>query len=436
MTFERLGTVNVNAEGHLEIGGVDTLKLAEKYGTPLYVYDVALIRDRARGFKKTFEELGVKAQVAYASKAFSAVAIYQLMAEEGLSLDVVSGGELYTAIKAGFPAERIHFHGNNKSVEEIHMALDYGIGCFVIDNYYEISLLEDILIERNEKASVLIRVTPGIEAHTHDYILTGQDDSKFGFGLTNGQAESAIKQVLHASAAFDLIGLHCHIGSQIFETTGFKLAARRIMDKLVEWHQTLGFDSKVLNLGGGFGVRYTAEDEPLEPSEYVRQIMEEVRDVANTNDIAIPEIWIEPGRSLVGEAGTTLYKVGSRKEVPGIRNYVAVDGGMSDNIRPALYDAHYDAVLAANPEKVPEETVAIAGKCCESGDMLIWDLPLPKSGAGEILAVFCTGAYGYAMASNYNRIPRPPVVFVEDGVDKLVVARETYENLVQNDLSL
>ncbi|MBM5611036.1 diaminopimelate decarboxylase [Listeria seeligeri] len=436
MTFERLGTVNVNAEGHLEIGGVDTLKLAEKYGTPLYVYDVALIRDRARGFKKTFEELGVKAQVAYASKAFSAVAIYQLMAEEGLSLDVVSGGELYTAIKAGFPAERIHFHGNNKSVEEIHMALDYGIGCFVIDNYYEISLLEDILIERNEKASVLIRVTPGIEAYTHDYILTGQDDSKFGFGLTNGQAEAAIKQVLHASAAFDLIGLHCHIGSQIFETTGFKLAARRIMDKLVEWHQTLGFDSKVLNLGGGFGVRYTAEDEPLEPSEYVRQIMEEVRDVANANDIAIPEIWIEPGRSLVGEAGTTLYKVGSRKEVPGIRNYVAVDGGMSDNIRPALYDAHYDAVLAANPEKVPEETVAIAGKCCESGDMLIWDLPLPKSDAGEILAVFCTGAYGYAMASNYNRIPRPPVVFVEDGVDKLVVARETYENLVQNDLSL
>lgn len=436
MTFERLGTVNVNAEGHLEIGGVDTLKLAEKYGTPLYVYDIALIRDRARGFKKTFEELGVKAQVAYASKAFSAVAIYQLMAEEGLSLDVVSGGELYTAIKAGFPAERIHFHGNNKSVEEIHMALDYGIGCFVIDNYYEISLLEDILIERNEKASVLIRVTPGIEAHTHDYILTGQDDSKFGFGLTNGQAEAAIKQVLHASAAFDLIGLHCHIGSQIFETTGFKLAARRIMDKLVEWHQTLGFDSKVLNLGGGFGVRYTAEDEPLEPSEYVRQIMEEVRDVANANDIAIPEIWIEPGRSLVGEAGTTLYKVGSRKEVPGIRNYVAVDGGMSDNIRPALYDAHYDAVLAANPEKVPEETVAIAGKCCESGDMLIWDLPLPKSDAGEILAVFCTGAYGYAMASNYNRIPRPPVVFVEDGVDKLVVARETYENLVQNDLSL
>ncbi|HAO5997110.1 TPA: diaminopimelate decarboxylase [Listeria monocytogenes] len=436
MTFERLGTMNVNAEGHLEIGGVDTLKLADKYGTPLYVYDVALIRDRARGFKKTFEELGVKAQVAYASKAFSAVAIYQLMAEEGLSLDVVSGGELYTAIKANFPPERIHFHGNNKSAEEIHMALDYGIGCFVIDNYYEISLLEDILIERNEKASVLIRVTPGIEAHTHDYILTGQDDSKFGFGLTNGQAEKAIKQVLHASASFDLIGLHCHIGSQIFETTGFKLAARRIMDKLVEWHQTLGFDSKVLNLGGGFGVRYTAEDEPLEPSEYVRQIMDEVRDVAESNDIDIPEIWIEPGRSLVGEAGTTLYKVGSRKEVPGIRNYIAVDGGMSDNIRPALYDAHYDAVLAANPEKVAEETVAIAGKCCESGDMLIWDLPLPKSNAGEVLAVFCTGAYGYAMASNYNRIPRPPVIFVENGVDKLIVARETYENLVQNDLSL
>ncbi|WP_239254567.1 diaminopimelate decarboxylase [Listeria ilorinensis] len=436
MAFERYGTMKVNDKGHLEIGGVDTLKLAESYGTPLYVYDVALIRERARGFKKTFEELGVKAQVAYASKAFSALAIYQLMAEEGLSLDVVSGGELYTAIEAGYPKERIHFHGNNKTNEELVMALDYEIGCIVLDNFYEIELLTELLRNRKQKIAVLVRVTPGIEAHTHDYILTGQDDSKFGFGLTNGQAEEAIRQVLAASDAFDLIGLHCHIGSQIFETTGFVMAAHRIMEQLVSWHESLGFDSKVLNLGGGFGVRYTEEDEPLEPAEYVRQIVAEIKKVAESHGLAVPEIWIEPGRSLVGEAGTTLYQAGSRKEVPGVRQYLAVDGGMNDNIRPALYDAHYEAVLAGRPLDKPEETISLAGKCCESGDMLIWDLPLPKADAGDILAVFCTGAYGYSMASNYNRIPRPAVVFVENGEAQLVIKRESYADLIRNDLAL
>ncbi|MBC1935471.1 diaminopimelate decarboxylase [Listeria grandensis] len=435
MAFESFGTMRVNEVGHLEIGGVDTLKLAQKYGTPLYVYDVALIKERARGFKKTFEELGVKAQVAYASKAFSAIAIYQLMHEEGLSLDVVSGGELYTAMQAGFPAERVHFHGNNKTKQELEMAIDYGIGCIVIDNFYEIELLAEVLAEKQASVAVLIRVTPGIEAHTHDYILTGQDDSKFGFGLTNGQAEDAIKRVM-AIDAFQLIGLHCHIGSQIFETTGFKLAAHRIMEQLVVWRTELDFHAEVLNLGGGFGVRYTADDQPLPPSQYVREIIADVREVAMENNLDMPEIWIEPGRSLVGEAGTTLYTIGSRKEVPDIRSYVAVDGGMSDNIRPSLYEAKYDAVIAERPLEEPEETVSIAGKCCESGDMLIWDLPLPKSDAGELLAVFCTGAYGYSMANNYNRIPRAAVVFVENGQDKLVVARETYENLVQLDLPL
>ncbi|WP_163654243.1 diaminopimelate decarboxylase [Listeria sp. PSOL-1] len=435
MTFERYGTMNVNEKGHLEVGGVDTLKLAQKYGTPLYVYDVALIRDRARGFKKTFAEMEIDAQVAYASKAFSSIAIYQLMAEEDLSLDVVSGGELYTAIKANFPKERIHFHGNNKTAEELKMALDYDIGCIVLDNYDEITLLQKLLEERKQKMAVLIRVTPGIEAHTHDYILTGQDDSKFGFGLTNGQAEKAIQEVLAAEEQFDLIGLHCHIGSQIFETTGFVMAAHRIMEQLVLWRDSLGFESKVLNLGGGFGVRYTQDDQPLDPSEYVRQIVQEVKQMAINHRLEMPEIWIEPGRSLVGEAGTTLYKIGSRKEVPGIRDYVAVDGGMNDNIRPALYEAQYEAVLAKNPLGKTEETVAIAGKCCESGDMLIWDLRLPKAFSEEILAVFCTGAYGYSMASNYNRIPRPAVVFVEDGQDKLVIKRESYADLVRNDLS-
>ncbi|WP_163101056.1 diaminopimelate decarboxylase [Peribacillus alkalitolerans] len=427
------GTSKVNEKGHLEIGGVDTLELAKKYGTPLYVYDVALIRERARGFKKTFEQLGVTSQVAYASKAFSTVAMVQLADEEGLSLDVVSAGELYTALVAGFPREKIHFHGNNKSEEEIKMALNEQIGCIVVDNFSELFLLNSICDELKRPMSILLRVTPGIEAHTHDYILTGQEDSKFGFDLLNGQAEQAIEFSLQSSY-INLLGLHCHIGSQIFETTGFILAAQKIMKQLSIWQNQINFKAKVLNLGGGFGIRYTSEDEPLPAAKYVEEIVKEVQNQASILGLDMPEIWIEPGRSLVGDAGTTLYEVGSQKEVPNIRKYVAVDGGMSDNIRPALYDAKYEAVLANRPLDEVEETVSIAGKCCESGDMLIWDLPLPKAGRGDILAVFCTGAYGYSMSNNYNRIARPAVVFVEDGEDTLVVKRETLDDLVKQDL--
>jgi diaminopimelate decarboxylase len=429
------GTTGVNKVGHLEIGGVDAVSLAKEYGTPLYVYDVALIRERARGFKQAFQEENVKAQVAYASKAFSTVAMVQLAEEEGLSLDVVSGGELYTAIQAGFPSERIHFHGNNKSREELEMALQHQIGCIVIDNFYEIDLLKTICIEKKVKANILLRVTPGIEAHTHDYILTGQEDSKFGFDLQNGQAEQALVDVL-SFEFFQVLGLHCHIGSQIFETTGFLLAAQKIVEKLAEWKKNIDFEATVLNLGGGFGIRYTKEDEPISPSQYVREIIKEVKNLTQQQEMAMPEIWIEPGRSLVGDAGITLYKPGSSKEVPGVRKYLAVDGGMSDNIRPALYQAKYEAVLANRPLAQTKETVSIAGKCCESGDMLIWDLPLPETGEDDILAVFCTGAYGYSMANNYNRLPRPAVVFVENGTSILVVKRETYEDLVRFDLPL
>lgn len=429
------GTTGVNKDGHLEIGSVDAVNLAKEYGTPLYVYDVALIRERARGFKLAFQEEDVRAQVAYASKAFSTVAMVQLAEEEGLSLDVVSGGELYTAIQAGFPAERIHFHGNNKSMEELEMAIHHQIGCIVIDNFYEIELLKTILVEKKVKAKILLRVTPGIEAHTHDYILTGQEDSKFGFDLQNGQAEQALADVL-SFEYFQVLGLHCHIGSQIFETTGFLLAAQKIIEKLAQWRQKLGFEATVLNLGGGFGIRYTKEDEPISPSHYVREIIKEVKNLTKQQDMGMPEIWIEPGRSLVGDAGITLYKAGSSKEVPGIRKYLAVDGGMSDNIRPALYQAKYEAVLANRPLAQTKETVSIAGKCCESGDMLIWDLPLPETGEEDILAVFCTGAYGYSMANNYNRLPRPAVVFVENGTATLVVRRETYDDLVRLDLPL
>ncbi|MFD0048525.1 diaminopimelate decarboxylase [Actinomycetes bacterium NPDC127524] len=429
------GTGSVNDRGHLEIGGVDTIELAEKFGTPLYVYDVAMIRERARGFKRTFEKLGIRAQVAYASKAFSSIAMIQLAEEEGLSLDVVSAGELYTAIKADFPAERIHFHGNNKSEDELNMALDYKIGCIVVDNFSELELLEEICRTKKQKVEILLRVTPGIEAHTHDYILTGQEDSKFGFDLLNGQAQKALIQAMKSSW-IHVLGLHCHIGSQIFETTGFILAARKIIGQLKIWHQTLNFHPEVLNLGGGFGIRYTDEDEPLPASQYVEAIVNEVQAELGGSGISMPEIWIEPGRSLVGDAGITLYKVGSEKEVPNVRKYLAVDGGMSDNIRPALYDAKYDAVLANRPLDKVEETVSIAGKCCESGDMLIWDLPLPIAGRGDILAVFCTGAYGYSMSNNYNRIPRPAVVFAEKGEARVVVKRETFEDLIRLDLTL
>ncbi|MBM7651499.1 diaminopimelate decarboxylase [Neobacillus cucumis] len=429
------GSTGVNKNGHLEIGGVDAVELAQQFGTPLYVYDVALMRERARGFKKTFDDLNVTAQVAYASKAFSTVAMIQLAEEEGLSLDVVSGGELYTAIVAGFPVERIHFHGNNKSREELEMALDHNIGCIVVDNFTELELLKVLCREKNANVNILLRVTPGIEAHTHDYILTGQEDSKFGFDLQNGQAEEALKIAI-ACSSFNVLGLHCHIGSQIFETTGFLMAAQKIVEKLENWKKKFSFEAKVLNLGGGFGIRYTKEDEPILPSQYVQEIITEVKQLAEQYSLQMPEIWIEPGRSLVGDAGITLYQVGSSKEVPGVRKYLAVDGGMSDNIRPALYQAKYEAVLANKPLAKANQTVSIAGKCCESGDMLIWDLPLPEAGEEDILAVFCTGAYGYSMANNYNRIPRPAVVFVENGRATLVVKRESYEDLVRLDLPL
>lgn len=433
MTLFLHGTSRQNQHGHLEIGGVDALYLAETYGTPLYVYDVALIRERAKSFKQAFITAGLTAQVAYASKAFSSVAMIQLAEEEGLSLDVVSGGELYTAVAAGFPAERIHFHGNNKSREELRMALKHRIGCIVVDNFYEISILEDLCKETGHSIDVLLRITPGVEAHTHDYITTGQEDSKFGFDLHNGQTEQAIEQVLQ-SEHIQLLGVHCHIGSQIFDTAGFVLAAEKIFKKLDEWREAYSFVSKVLNLGGGFGIRYTEEDEPLHATEYVEKIIEAVKTNAARYGFDIPEIWIEPGRSLVGDAGTTLYTVGSQKEVPGVRQYVAVDGGMNDNIRPALYQAKYEAVTANRIGEAHDKTVSIAGKCCESGDMLIWDIDLPEVKEGDLLAVFCTGAYGYSMANNYNRIPRPAVVFVENGEAHLVVKRETYEDIVKLDL--
>jgi len=429
------GTMKINKANHLEIGGIDTVSLVGKYGTPLYVYDVSQIKYKVRTFKKTFQDRNIAAQVAYASKAFSCLAIYQLMAKEELSLDVVSGGELYTAIQANYPSKKIHFHGNNKSDSEIIAALDYDIGCFVVDNFHELKKLNEYTKQRKQKVSILLRVTPGVEAHTHDYITTGQTDSKFGFDLNNGQAQQALQSALEMPY-IDTMGLHCHIGSQIFETDGFRLAVDKLLTESKKWQELFGFHLRVLNVGGGFGIRYTAEDEPLPIEDYVNNLIDEVQIVSANVQLPMPEIWIEPGRSLVGDAGITLYQVGSQKVIPDVRNYLAIDGGMTDNIRPALYDAKYTGVLANRMEDKVEETYSIAGKCCESGDMLIWDLPLPKADDKDILAVFSTGAYGYAMASNYNRIPRPPVVFVENGQAFLAIKRESYADLMRLECSL
>ena len=427
------GTSQINDAGHLEIGGCDTVELAQQFGTPLYVMDEELIRQRASEFVKAFQASGFRFQVAYASKAFCVMAMCRLAEQENLSLDVVSDGELHTALKAGFPVERIHFHGNNKSPFEIEMAIDAGVGCFVVDNFTELHLLNAIAAEKGKQANVLFRVTPGVEAHTHEYISTGQTDSKFGFDIGNGQAKQAI-ETAKTLPNIHILGVHSHIGSQIFEVEGFRMAAARVAQFSAEIRSELEVTFEVINLGGGFGIRYINGDTPLPMAEYVGAITGAVRDCFTEVGYPLPEIWIEPGRSMVGDAGTTLYTIGSFKDIPGVRKYVAVDGGMMDNPRPALYESKYEALLANRANEQAEETVAIAGKACESGDMLIWDLPLPKANSGDILAVFCTGAYNYAMASNYNRVRRPAVVFVKNGQADIVVKRESHDNIVENDV--
>ncbi|GGD13380.1 diaminopimelate decarboxylase [Pontibacillus salipaludis] len=425
-------TVEANVQTDMEIGGVSTEKLVEEYGTPLMVYDEGMIRQHARAFRGAFKSSGLDFQVAYASKAFLCKEMARLAKQEKLSLDVVSGGELYTALQAGFPASRIHFHGNNKSEEELAMALDAHIGCFVVDNFLELEMLHDLANQRNQEVNILLRVTPGVEAHTHEYIMTGQEDSKFGFGLSNGQAETAV-QIATRKPQYNLLGIHSHIGSQMFETDGFDQAIQILTGFVYQMNKKYGLELPVLNVGGGFGVRYTEDDQPLAISEYVQAISASVKKHYTDHELPFPEVWIEPGRSMVAEAGTTLYKVGSKKIIPDLRTYITVDGGMTDNIRPALYQARYQAMLANRPDEEATELVSVAGKCCESGDMLIWDLMLPPTNYGDILAVLSTGAYGYSMASNYNRIPRPAVVFAQDGESRVVIERETYEDLVRKD---
>lgn len=426
------GTSKINDKGHLEIGGCDVVDLVQQFGTPLYVFDEMLMRQRIREFHTAFAGSGVKYQVAYASKAFSIMAMCKLAEQEHMSLDVVSAGELHTAVAADFPRERIHFHGNNKTPQEIRYGLEQNIGCFVVDNMDELELLNRLAGEQGKIAEILLRITPGVEAHTHEYIQTGQTDSKFGFDLGNGHALNGVKKTLEL-ANLRLIGFHAHIGSQIFDVKGFEIAAAKMLDWYAKVMREFGISLRVLNLGGGFGIRYNEEDTPLPMEDYIRALTAAVISEAEKHGIDVPEIWIEPGRSIVGEAGTTLYTIGSHKDIPGIRKYIAVDGGMSDNLRPSMYQAKYEALVANKANDAAQETVSVAGKCCESGDMLIWDIELAKAQSGDILAVSCTGAYGYSMSNNYNRIPRPAIIFVNDGQADLVLGRESLDDIIKND---
>lgn len=429
---EQISDQQINAAGHLTIGGCDAVDLAHRFGTPLVVYDVQQIRNQIRAFKQVFEENSVDYAVSYASKAFSAIAMYQVVAVEGAHVDVVSGGELYTAIKAGFPMANVSFHGNNKSREELEMAIDHHVGTIMIDNFHEIELLADVLEEHDAHVDVMLRITPGISAHTNKYIQTGQVDSKFGFDLQSGQADEALAKVLE-NPRMQMKGLHAHIGSQIFELAGFEGVAKKLVEVAAHWQEKFNYQAAVINVGGGFGIRYVKDDTPLAPEEFVVAIIKAIKTEIKETNLAMPAIGIEPGRSIAGPAGYNLYTVGSRKDVPGLKPYVTVDGGMGDNIRPALYEAQYETVLANNPRAELVEHVRVAGKYCESGDILSQNQALPATKPGDVLAMLDTGAYGYSMASNYNRNPRPAVVFAEKGTAQVVIKRETYDDLIHLD---
>lgn len=430
-------TLKINQEGHLEIGGADTVALAKQFGTPLYVFDEAYIRRMMGVYRDTLaEKYNGNGLVLYASKAFSCQAVYRIANQENIGIDVVSGGELYTALKAGFPAEKIYMHGNNKLDYEIGEGLDAKIGCIVADSYSEIDKIDAEAAKRGMVQTILLRINPGVEAHTHAFVQTATTDSKFGFSIMDGTAEKITAYAL-TKEHVKLAGYHCHIGSQIFEKESFVIAVTKVMNFAAEMKQKLQFTMETLNLGGGFGIWYTDEDRKIPPegyAEYLEALIEEVQRKARELGMKEPFLLIEPGRSIVGEAGITLYTVGAIKEIPGVRKYVAVDGGMFDNPRFALYESKYTPVLANRATEECTEMVSIAGKCCESGDMIAVNVHLPKAERGDILAILSTGAYNYSMAMNYNRNMIPPCVLVHDGKAEYIVRPQSYEDLNRNDV--
>ena len=412
------------------IGGISCSDLVKEFGSPLYVMDENLLISTCKSYYDNFKCKENHNRVAYAGKAFLTKAMCKLVNEQGLYLDVVSGGELFTTYKAGFPLNKVYFHGNNKSRGEIELGVKLGVGRFVVDNLDEMKMLNEEAGKNNIKQDIYLRLTPGIEAHTHDYIKTGQIDSKFGFAPVGETIMNAVKLALDCEN-LNLKGLHCHIGSQIFETEPYKDAVEIMMNFMKEIKDQTGHIIPELDLGGGFGIHYTDEDKPRETKEYCEVILNKVDEVCSRLNIERPILTIEPGRSIVGNAGITLYTIGAIKNIEGVRTYVSVDGGMTDNIRPALYGAKYEMAIANKIDEKANTRVAIAGKCCESGDIFIEDICIQKPEIGDILAVFSTGAYGFSMSSNYNKNPKAPVVFIKDGVVRLVSKRQSYEELLE-----
>ncbi|MFV0517995.1 MAG: diaminopimelate decarboxylase [Aminipila sp.] len=415
----------------LYFDGCNTIELGKKYGTPLFVYSENAIIKECNEIKKCFLDKYENTRAAYATKAFSSIAMCKIMDREGFCMDVVSGGELYTAIKANFPPEKIEFNGNNKLKNELEMAVDYGIGRIIIDGLQELNLIESICKEKNKKINVLYRITPGVDSHTHDYITTGKKDSKFGIPLDDEVIYPAIEAAIN-SEYVDFKGIHFHVGSQLLDNRSHLLALETTLQLVKNTKEKYQYEITEINIGGGFGVKYT--DEQRMPYEYfIEPIMDRIIEFSNEVGIQRPAVVIEPGRSIVAEAGISLYTIGSVKNIKGIRKYISVDGGMTDNIRPALYQAEYSGVVANKMNEPAEELATICGKCCESGDILIKDGMFAQVEQGDTLAIFSTGAYGYSMASNYNKNPIPAVVLVKDGKSAEIIRRQSYDEMIERE---
>lgn len=417
------------ADGQLTVGGIEATKLAKQYGTPLYVLDVSRVQKTAKAYVDILSREYPDFTVCYASKAFCCMGIYSLLAPLGVGADVVSGGELYTAINGGMSPEKIYFHGNNKTESEIVYALECGVECFVVDSLRELELIS---AHAQKPQNVLVRVNPGVEAHTHRFIQTTTPDSKFGFSIADGTAESVILSITNYKNVH-FAGIACHIGSQIFEKQSFEIAIDKMTDFIVRLN-SLGVEVERLDLGGGFGIHYIEQDKPLTPEQYMTNSARYLKSAVTSRGIKPPRLIVEPGRSIVGEAGITLYTVGAIKTIKGLKTYAAVDGGMWDNPRVSLYDAEYTAVVADRADEIGNCVYTIAGKCCESGDILIKDIKLPELKTGDVLAVLSTGAYHYSMASNYNRNAVPPVIAVKDGKSAYMVKPQTYDDIIRNDV--
>ena len=424
-------TRRINEKGNLEIGGCDLVELAENYGTPLYVIDEATLRGTCRDYKKAFED-NKNINMMFASKALCTMATSKIISQEGFGFDVVSGGEIYTVYKSGIDMSKVLFNGNNKSYDELVLALEVGVGRISVDNFFELALLEEIAKSQNKIVNILLRITPGIECHTHEYIQTGHLDSKFGFDLT--QIDEAIDLILKSYKNLKLHGLHAHIGSQIFETSVYHDEIEILVKEVARLDEKFGIKLDEINIGGGLGVKYTEEDLPPSTYDIAEVIINSLKQSVEKYKIETPTLFIEPGRSIVSTSGVTLYTVGSSKQVPKGKKYVAIDGGMADNPRPSMYQAKYLAEVANKKESKNLQNVTIAGRFCESGDILIKDIELPELAEGDILCVYNTGAYNYSMASNYNRVQKPQMVIVNNSKSDIIVNRETLDDVISHDM--